>query len=510
MTQEHLSGARAVSSGSARSTTAALQMMAEGGNAFDAGVVGTLLLSVLDDSGFCFGGEVPILVRPAGREEPLVVCGQGPAPRRATLEHFVRWGGIPANALPAAAVPGQLDACLLVLERWGTRTFERCVGPTLDYLDESPEDWKHRLAATLRRLIEAERASGLAGVREAFYGGPVGAELARWCAENGGLLEAGDLAAYRARVEEPVHRRCRGCDVYKCGAWSQGPALLQTLALLERRDLSALEHNGADYLHLLVEAMKLAFADRDAYYGDPDFVEVPLARLLSDEYNAGRARLMDPRRASLEQRPGLPQDVAPPSGGHAPNPNPKPRDTTTCIAADEAGNTYVATPSGWGLAMEPGPTGIWLGTRLQSFNIWAGHPNAIAPGKRPRITLTPTLVLREGAPVAAISVAGGDLQDQTTLNILLALVEFGMTPQQAVDVPRVATHHLVGSFGQGALTPGRISVEAGLAGGVLEELRGRGHLLDVAPANLGMASVIGFEGARLSPAGEWEGMAGVG
>jgi len=201
---------------------------------------------------------------------------------------------------------------------------------------------------------------------------------------------------------------------------------------------------------------------------------------------------------------GLP---APPGG--ASNPNRAPQDTTTCTVADEKGNIYVATPSGWGLDLEPGPTGIWLGTRLQSFNIWAGHPNCIQPGKRPRITLTPTLVYRDGEPALAVCVAGGDLQDQATLNVLLAHIDFGLAPQEAVDVPRVATHHHVSSFGQGALPVGRASVEQGIAEETIGELRSRGHLIEVAPANLGMVSAIGFARGRLSPAGEWEGMAGV-
>jgi gamma-glutamyltranspeptidase/glutathione hydrolase len=507
-----ISGAQAVATNEPPATAAALAMLADGGNAFDAGVTGTLLLSVLDGSGFCFGGEVPIIVRPAGEEEPLVVCGQGPAPARATPEFFVRWGGIPqgGRALLAAAVPGQLDACLLVLERWGTQTFERCAEPTLRYLEGSDEDWKLRLASTLHRLIEEEKRDGIDGVRASFYGGEIGRELAQWCQENGGLIAVNDLAVYRARVEQPVHRSYRGCEVYKCGTWTQGPSLLQMLAILENSDLRGMGHNSADYLHHLIEAMKLGFADRDAYYGDPDFVGVPLDRLLSDDYARDRCKLIDPRRASMEQRPGSPGElgITTPRIGEG-RPNRDPQDTTTCVTADDHGNIFVATPSGWGLEMEPGPTGIWLGTRLQSLNIWKGHPNCIAPGKRPRITLTPTLVLREGRPLIAISVAGGDHQDQATLNILLAHLDFGLTPQEAMDAPRVATAHMVNSFGQGALTPGRMSAEEGVADDVVADLRERGHLVDRTNEWIGYAVVIGFDGPRLLPAGRSEGLAGV-
>lgn len=319
-----------------------------------------------------------------------------------------------------------------------------------------------------------------------------------------------DLAEYRARVEQPVHRSYRGCEVYKCGTWTQGPSLLQTLAILENCDLRGMGHNSPDYLHHLIEAMKLGFADRDTYYGDPDFVDVPLDRLLSDDYANNRCKLIDPQRSSMEQRPGSPAELGiptPPTGEGSPNRNPQ--DTTTCVTADDDSNIFVATPSGWGLEMEPGSTGVWLGTRLQSLNIWKGHPNCIAPGKRPRITLTPTLVLRQGQPVIAISVAGGDHQDQGTLNILLAYLEFGLSPQEAMDAPRVATAHMVDSFGQGALTPGRMSVEKGIAEDVVAELRQRGHIAETTDDWIGYAVVIGFDGRRLLPAGRSEGLAGV-
>jgi len=220
--------------------------------------------------------------------------------------------------------------------------------------------------------------------------------------------------------------------------------------------------------------------------------------------------LIDPERASMEQRPGRPEELGSPTPpiGRPGNPPAKTGDTTTCIAADDEGNIYVATPSGLGLEKEPGPTGVWLATRLQSFNLWVRHPNCIAPGKRPRITLTPTLVLREGKPIIAVSVAGGDLQDQATLNVLLSHLECGLTPQQAVDAPRVATHHMISSFGQGALTPGRMSAEKGIPDDVVEELRRQGHLVEADKRGLGSAVALGFDGEILLPAGRSDGLAG--
>ena len=228
------------------------------------------------------------------------------------------------------------------------------------------------------------------------------------------------MATHVTRVEEPVTAEYRGHAVYKCGPWTQGPYLLQTLQLLEGFDLAAMGHNRPETIHVTLEAMKLGFADRDVYYADPLFVDVPVASLLSRGYAETRRALIDRQHASLEQRPGDPRQGRPLLGeiekrrGLAGPVS----DTTTCTTADRWGNVVVATPSGWS-GVQAGETGIWLGTRLQSFNTWEGHPNCIVPGKRPRITLTPTLVLKQGKPVLAVSVAGGDGQDQAGLQAVL-------------------------------------------------------------------------------------------
>ena len=231
----------------------------------------------------------------------------------------------------------------------------------------------------------------------------------------------------------------RGYTVCKCGPWTQGPYLCQTLRLLEGFDLKALGHLSADYVHVAVEAMKLALADRDEYYGDPEFVDVPLAVLLSDRYTELRRPLIDMRHASLEARPGDPIHMAALKGGGQFRPGVG--GTTTCVVADRWGNVVSATPSANVENLDGGRTGVTYSNRLVSLDTVPGHPNCIQPGKRPRITLTPTLVLKDGRPILAISVAGGDLQDQTALNLLLDFVDFGMAPEQAVTVPRFATHH---------------------------------------------------------------------
>jgi gamma-glutamyltranspeptidase/glutathione hydrolase len=269
--------------------------------------------------------------------------------------------------------------------------------------------------------------------------------------------------------------------IVKCGPWTQGPYLLETLRLLEKSDLRSLGHNRPDYVHLVVEATKLALADRDTYYADPLFVDVPLARLLTPEYAALRRPLIDMGRASPELRPGDPL-----AGrallGQQPEayrwPAAPTQDTTTCVVADREGNVVAATPSGWGGVLA-GRTGVTLGSRLRSLNTWRGHPNCLEPGKRPRITLTPTLVLRQGRPVAAISVAGGDQQDQVTLQLLLGYLDFGLSPAEAVVAPRFITNHHVGSFNQTPPQLASLLVYQAFGQQTIDALVARGHRLQV-------------------------------
>ncbi len=506
-----------VAAGGAEAADAAIRILKNGGNAADAAVASLLCLAVTDPANFCFGGEVPIIVYDARRNLVEIISGQGGAPRLATREYFVRrhGGRIPGSDDPTTvAVPGAPDAMLIALDRYGAKTFGEVAQPVLEILDGSgkgdrhllPErpgggfaqkvpvtfsgsadrprpPWYPQLAKQIRRMIEAEKAAsgdrrrGLRLAADCFYRGPIARDLDAWSRKSGGLLRYVDLATHATRIEDPISIEYRGFTVHKCGPWSQGPMMLQTLRLLEKTDLRSMKQNGVEYVHVLTEAMKLALADRDTYYADPLFADVPLAALLSEQYAALRRPLVDLKKASLELRPGDPR-AGKAILGIAPKdyrtPAEAAHDTTTCIVADGSGNVVVATPSGWGGLMA-GETGIRLNSRLRSLNTWEGHPNCIEPGKRPRITLTPTLVMSRGKPVAGISVAGGDLQDQVSLQVLLGWLEFGLTPADAVTRPRFYTDHLVGSFNQPLPQLGSLTVESALGQDTIEALKSRGH-----------------------------------
>ena len=293
------------------------------------------------------------------------------------------------------------------------------------------------------------------------------------------------------RVEDPVTVSYRGYTVCKCGPWTQGPYLCQTLRLLEGFDLKGMGHVSADHVHVAAEALKLAFADRDEYYGDPLFADVPWAALLSDEYTDMRRSLIDMGTASTEIRPGDPHNMKPVKEGYTHSP--APGGTTTCVVGDRWGNLVAVTPSCNFMSgeWEPGSTGVVHGNRLRSLNTLPGHPNCIQPGKRPRITLTPTLVLKDGEPVVAVSVAGGDHQDQTTLNLLLNFIEFDMLPEQAVTAPRFATAHHQDSFnpdpdrGKAFLRAGEVTVNSAMSQGTQDELARRGHRIVTTDGNIG-------------------------
>ena len=476
----------AVVAGGAEATAAGMEILKEGGNAIDSAVATLLALSVTDAHLFCFGGEVPILIYDADRKVVEAIAGQGAAPRLATRGHFEAKGGIPEEGIEAAAVPAALDACLTALGRSGTRTFAEVAAPTLRILDRGEQPWHADLARTLRTLIQAEeeaddRLRGLRLVSDCFYRGPIARRIDAWSRANGGLIRYEDLATHSDRVEEPVAVDYRGHRVYKVGPVTQGPALLQALTILGGFDLAGAGPDSPDAIHLQVEALKLAMADRDEYYADPLFEQVPIDVLLSDDYASARRSLIDPRVASLERRPGDPA-----SGGPLLGPGRSAvqvgqiqpsSDTTTCVVADAGGNVVAATPSGWSGVLA-GDTGVWLGSRLQSFNTWEGHPNVIEPGKRPRITLTPTIVTKDDKPVIAVSIAGGDAQDQATLQLLTNVIDFGRSASEAVTSPRFNSEHLVGSFGQPPLKLGVLRLSTEASDDVAAELEERGHLVE--------------------------------
>lgn len=480
----------AVATGGRESMKAGMKMLVQGGNAYDAAAAVLLALAVEQPTKFCFAGEVPIMAYNSAEDCIEVFCGQGAAPELATLEYFKSIGGIPAPTSGSGAnapVPGAIHAICTLLEYYGTMSFSQVASPALELLEEGKEPWHADMARTLGILIDADvivrgrggtREEGILAAMDEFYGyeGAVAKALVRWCEDNGVLIRHDDLAAHETLIEDPVESDYRGHTVYKCDTWTQGPVLLQTLNILEGFDLSSMGHNAPPYMHTVTEAMKLALADRDNYFGDPLYVDVPLDDLLSKEYSKLRRTLIDPEHASLEIRPGDPVNMRAvlPLVERSPGPEVQQDDTTTCIVADRWGNIVVATPSGWGGVLA-GDTGIWLSTRLTSFNTWQGHPNSIEPYKRPRITLTPTLVFKDDKPYMAISVAGGDWQDQVALNIFLNVVEFDMPPGEAITKMRFGTGHLIGSFAQPKPLLGNLQISESTPDSVVKELEALGH-----------------------------------
>lgn len=484
----------AVAAGGAEAVAAGIDILKGGGNAADA-AAGVILALNVTDHGLCsIGGEVPVLIFDVKKREVKSLSGQGRAPLSQDAIDWYMKNGIPYGDIKMAPVPSVVDLCVTLLQRYGTRSFEEIVSPTLSLLDSGSEVWHPNLAITLRRMVEEEnltrgsREERLQAATDRFYGrnperNDIAEDLEEFYIEKGGFLSREDLAAHKTLIEEPVSINYKGFTVYKCGSWTQGPYLCQALRLLEGFDLKQMGYLSADYVHVVVEAIKLAMADRDEYYGDPNFVDVPIRELLSDDYTKIRRTLIDMKEASHEVRPGDPYRIKALKGPGQFRPGEG--GTTTCVVADRWGNVVSATPSA--NVYNDGGTGragISYGNRLRSLNTTPGHPNCIAPGKRPRITLTPTLVLKDESPVLAISVAGGDLQDQATLNLLLDFIEFGMEPAVAVREPRFATDHHEDSFdpnpdrGRTFLKPGSLAVSESVIKEVRNDLALRGHEIE--------------------------------
>ena len=456
----------AVVGGNPFTAQAGFRQLVAGGNAIDAGVAMVLAAAITEFDSYGFGGEVPILIYLAEPGEVVVINGVGFAPEASRADLFDPTEGIPGVGPLAAVVPSVLDNAVLALQKYGTRSFCEVSAPALElaqgfpmidglstaieedaetlrqwpasaraFLPDGrapePGEWfvQTDLAATLQSLCEAEkaaadtgRAGGLQAVRDHFYRGPIGEAFARGAQEVGGILSEADLAAFEARVERPLAAEFNEYTVFKAGYWTQGPVFLHTLGLLSHFDLSSLGHNTAEYIHIVTEAMKLAFADRDVYFGDPDFAKVPAEGYLSRSYIRSRMELINRQRASRERRPGNPWDhetspsVSHPdrdrSGSELPRysvSTSNASDTTNAEAADADGNLFSATASGaWLPSVIAGTTGIPMSQRMESFVLDPGSPNVLAPHKRPRITLTPTIVLRNGKPWMALSTVGGD------------------------------------------------------------------------------------------------------
>jgi gamma-glutamyltranspeptidase/glutathione hydrolase len=503
-----------VVSGKPAASAAGIKILEQGGNAADAGAATLLALSVTYVGAFCVGGEIPILVYSADQKSVKLLEGQGEAPRDPKAIAWYMENGIPDGDVKAAAVPGTIDAIVTLLKLYGTKSFEEVVQPTLAILDaggptwyidtgsekriETGVNWQADMAVTFRKLVESEktakgtRQQKLQAVSDRFYRGDIADALEAWYIEKGGFLRKADLAAHETPVVDPLKTTYRGYTVYKAGPLTQGPYLSQTLRLLEGFDLKKMGFNSADYIHTVIEAEKLALADRDEYYGDPNFVKVPMQQLLSEQYTKMRRELIDPKRASLELRPGDPYNMKPTKPPTITGP--WHGGTTVMCVTDKFGNVIAATPSGLSsTAGVAGRTGIIHGSRLSSLNTFAGTPNVIQPGKRPRITLSPTILFRGNDPVMAISVAGGDQQDQAAIQVILNYVEFGMSPEEAFKAPRFSTTHFISSFSQDRADLGSLSVPSTLPERVQADLRARGHVLSIGHGGVGGVALIGID-----------------
>ena len=496
----------AVAAGGAKAVAAGIEILDAGGNAADAAAGTILALNVTDHGACSIGGEVPLLIFDAEKQEVKSLSGQGRAPLSQNAIDWYMENGIPNADIKMAPVPSVVDLCTTTLKLYGTMTFEEIVAPTLALLDAGKAEWHSDLAVTLRRMVDEERKTSgsreqkVQAASDRFYGRngvqrDIADELEAFYIENGGFLRKKDLAAHVTQIEDPVKVEYQGYTVCKCGPWTQGPYLCQALRLLEGFDLKGMGQFSADYVHVVTEALKLAMADRDEYYADPEFVDVPMAKLLSDAYTDIRRPLIDMKKASQEAQPGDIKNMKPLKADGVFRPGVG--GTTTCVVADRWGNVVSATPSANVYhAGGTGTTGVSYGNRLRSLNTTPGHPNCIEPGKRPRITLTPTLVLKDGAPILAISVAGGDLQDQATMNLLLNFVEFGMQPEDAVTAPRFATAHHQDSFDpnpnreQTFGQVGSLTINDSVSENVRRELAGRGHKVRVQAGAIAAPSML--------------------
>jgi gamma-glutamyltranspeptidase/glutathione hydrolase len=564
-----------VTSGHYLATAAGFRIMEQGGTAIDAAAAMCICLNLLEPHQCGLGGEVPTLIYSAETGRTYAVSGVGWTPRAFTidwcLEHDIDL--IPGDGYLPACVPAVVDTWAQAVARFGTLTFAQVLAPAIelaecgfpmyrvlhDHLTANRETYTTRypssgevylpagqvpevgelfrnpdFAHVLRQICAAEesakgrgRVAGIEAARDCFYQGETAARMAEFISGNpvvdasgsshSGLLSYDDIAEWRATVEEPIAYQYRGLDVHKCPTWTQGPVFLQQLAILEGYDLAAMGHNSVDYLHTWLECAKLAFADREAYYGDPRFDDVPFEVLLSKPYNDGRRALIG-SSSSREMRPGdvgngipdyLTFDVradnrralgldTPMPAGHEQG-GAHCGDTTQLDAVDRLGNMVASTPSGGWIGSSPVVRGLGfpVGTRGQMFYLDSRRPNALAGHKRPRATLTPTIVTRRGAPLMAFGTPGGDCQDQWTLQFFLNCIDFGMGLQEALDAPTVYSRHFPSSFYPREAAPAAVSAENRIPREVIASLRQRGHEITLDEGwTHGKVMGIRFDGER--------------
>jgi gamma-glutamyltranspeptidase/glutathione hydrolase len=526
----------AVSSMKPEATAAASRILQTGGNAFDAAVGGQAALAVTDFALNGVGSDAVVLVYDARGKKVFSVNAEPRAPKLATIEWYEKnsAGKIPvSDGLLSGGLPGVVDAWYILLDRWGTMSFEQVLEPAIDLAEngfplseararmiagskkilkypstvkiyqpngqaaKAGDIFKNSdLARTLKKLVEAEKANkakgrheALKAARDRFYKGDIAREMAAFSEANGGLFRYEDFLDYTAKVEAPVSTTYRGYQVYKNPSASQGPTELIALNLLEGYDLKALGHNSVEFIATNVEVMKLAMADREKFLGDMDFINIPYDGLLSKDYARERRKLVDPTRASLELRPGSPEKSV---TGVAERPwhvvldgeADFDGDTSYIALVDKDRNMVSFEPSlhsvfGTGVVM--GNTGIIFNCRGDYYSLVRGEANALEPGKRPRSTLQSTLVMKDGDPFMITGSPGGDDQVMITLQTLVNVIDFGMNVQQAIEAPRWSTHSFPSSPFPHTMTPGAMSVEERIPEATQKELIKRGHKLQVAP-----------------------------
>jgi gamma-glutamyltranspeptidase/glutathione hydrolase len=536
----------AVAAGHPLAAEAGARILGAGGNAIDAGVAAGFTLGVVHPDMVSVAGVAPILVHVAQTGQTWQVSGVGPYPRASSREYFMtRHGGQIPPGLPRTVVPAAPDAWCTALERWGTMSFADAIAPAMEHAGrgfpvsafsayqmganaDKYRRWptsialylregrayrmgevlvQSELADTLGRMVAAEktaggsRAAGIRAARDEFYRGETARRIAEFHRQNDGPLTAADLADFSVEVEPALRTRFGPYEVAACGFWCQGPSLLQMLNMLDGLDLAALGHNSPAYLHRLVETIKLAFADRDAYYADPHVVKVPAERLLSKEYAALRRALVR-ERAWPEMPPAgeaaARREAVPVAGGSSDDA----LDTSYVAVVDEAGNGFSATPSdpnvdspvvaGVGCVVSPRGSQGWLDP---------AHPGVVAPGKRPRLTPAPAMALQDGKLLMPFGTPGGDVQQQAMLQVFLNVTEFGMPLQEAIEAPRLASRSFPDSFWPHAYSPGKLEAERRIARDTRDALAALGHEVTEWPdwewrAGAVCAVKVGPEGTR--------------
>ena len=545
-----------ISSGHYLTSMAGMKMLLAGGNAFDAMVAASLAAAVVEPiASYSLLAEGVFMLYDSGSGDLTSLNGQGGAPAAATPEFYRSRGhqriptGPGLDAPLSFTQPGIVDAFIAMLECYGTMSFADVVAPAISYAEDGiphyeymlerlrsrsgqeqfdnfpPGGWdvfydnrevpapgalltQPGLANTLKTMRDASssetgsRSASLQAARDAFYCGPIARQFVDSTQAVGGILSMDDLANYHSKFAEPVTTTFHGCEIWGQDTWTQGPMLMQALNILENFDLRAMGHNSPAYIHTVAETLKLCFGDREAFYGDPDFVTVPIDGLLSKEYAAQRAQLIDPEGAYPAQpQPGDPWRYSRVNGKTAApvmaepiytGPDSSGDDGTTHVSVlDKHGNLVCGTISGGSFSKSVffPELGACPSTRIEMFNCEPGHPNVVEPGKRPRTTLVNYIVAKDGRPVMTVGCPGGDNQVQGNLQLILNSLVFGMDPQQAVEAPRFATASNVNSFYPHVYYPGQLDLEDGIPERTADALRAFGHKIH-RTANCGLGATV--------------------